>query len=404
MNPPVAVFSPKTPNMKTNIITPTGTCRIEFRASERETFIEYHVTATFDGPAAAGPAADELFDAVAAVLGEHRIQPIQEKIYGLTRVRDEVLRRRDSIYRLRGLDRTMPVTWIEGTPLPGGELGGVQIWGVAPHGGEPCVTTTENPVTGRGRLWTGAGFRMLHLPAVCGTRPDGALAEGRLAQAAQMFANVGTGLEAHGMKYPDVVRTWIYVAHLLDWYVDMNHVRTVHYRAHGLGVEGGPAFPASTGIMGRSDQEECLMDVLAVENLRPGAVVATPINRSAKQHSSFNYGSSFSRGMALAIEGRRTVHVSGTASINTAGLSTHRGDAEHQCVETLLSIAAILEEQGGGLRDITSATLFCKDRASWEAWERTTRLLQLPVIPKICVLADVCRDDLLVEMEAVAVI
>ncbi|AOS45607.1 Putative aminoacrylate peracid reductase RutC [Lacunisphaera limnophila] len=146
------------------------------------------------------------------------------------------------------------------------------------------------------------------------------------------------------------------------------------------------------------------MDVLAVENLLPGAVVTTALNRSAKQHSSFNYGSSFSRAMAFEIEGRQTIHVSGTASINTAGLSTHIGDAEHQCIDTLLSISALLAEQGGGLGHITSATLFCKDRAAWEAWERTTQLLGLPKIPKICLLADVCRDDLLVEMEAVAVI
>lgn len=390
--------------MKTNIIINRGTCRIEVKASERGTFTEYHLTATVEGPGAAGPAAEQLFNAVAAELMARRIQPIQEKLYGLSRVRAEVIKWRDRIYRLRGLDRTMPVTWIEGEPLQTGEFAGVQIWGVASADGQPCVRTVDNAVTGRGREWTGAGFRMLHLPAIDGTLPGGGLADGRTAQAAQMFANVGDALAAHGMKYPQVARTWIYVAHLLEWYGDMNRVRTAHYRSKGLGVEGGPAFPASTGIMGRSGDEECLMDVLAVENLLPGRVVVTPINRSAKQHSSFNYGSSFSRAMALEIEGRRTIHVSGTASINAAGLSTHLGDAEHQCVETLLSIAAILNEQGGGLKDITSATLFCKDRAAWEAWERTTRLLQLPDFPKVCVLADVCRDDLLVEMEAVAVI
>ncbi|HMD61351.1 MAG TPA: Rid family hydrolase, partial [Opitutaceae bacterium] len=115
-------------------------------------------------------------------------------------------------------------------------------------------------------------------------------------------------------------------------------------------------------------------------------------------------GSSFSRGMALEVEGRRTVHISGTASINAAGASTHIGDAEHQSLDTLMSIAAILAEQGGGLENITSATLFCRDRGAWEAWERATRLLGVPAIPKVCVLADVCRRDLLVEMEAVAVI
>jgi enamine deaminase RidA (YjgF/YER057c/UK114 family) len=69
-----------------------------------------------------------------------------------------------------------------------------------------------------------------------------------------------------------------------------------------------------------------------------------------------------------------------------------------------MCIAAILEEQGGGLKNITSATLFCKNREAWEAWERVTRLLGIPALPKVCMIADVCRHDLLVEMEAVAVI
>jgi enamine deaminase RidA (YjgF/YER057c/UK114 family) len=108
--------------------------------------------------------------------------------------------------------------------------------------------------------------------------------------------------------------------------------------------------------------------------------------------------------MTLEIEGRRTVFVSGTASINSAGASTHVGDAESQSLETLMCIAAILEEQGGALKDITSATLFCKNREAWEAWERVTRLLGIAALPKVCVQADVCRHDLLVEMEAIAVI
>jgi len=146
------------------------------------------------------------------------------------------------------------------------------------------------------------------------------------------------------------------------------------------------------------------MDALALESGGPRFAAAIPIRRSSRQNSSFNYGSAFSRGMALEIEGRRTVHISGTASINAAGQSTHVGDAEHQSLNTLMSIAAILEEQGGGLRSITGATLFCKDGAALEAWERVSRRLELPALPKVCVLADVCRHDLLVEMEAVAVI
>jgi enamine deaminase RidA (YjgF/YER057c/UK114 family) len=390
--------------MKTNIIETAGSCRIEVRASERKTFTDYHITASIEGPMPAGAAADELFAQVASTLVSKKIQTIQEKLYGFSRARANVLSRRDTIYRQRGLDRTVPFTWVEGTPLQGCDFAGLQIWGIAPGDEEPCVKTVDNPATGRGREWTGNGFRMLHLPSVRGTTESGDLAAGAEGQATQMFTNVGLGLSALGMKYTDVVRTWIYSARLLEWYKELNQIRTKLYRQAGLGVEGGPEFPASTGIMGHSEDEECLMDVLALSAGGPEFARALPIKRSPRQDSSFAYGSSFSRGMVIEIEGRKTVHISGTASINAAGASTYLGDAEHQSLDTLMSIAAILGEQGGGLEDITSATLFCKNREAWEAWKRATKLLGIPEIPKLCVVADVCRHDLLVEMEAVAVI
>ena len=379
-------------------------CRVEVRATERESFTEYHVTGTIERVGNTGAAADELLGQVASTLAERGIETIQEKFYGLSSVREEVLRRREAAYRREELDLSVPVTWIQGAPLQHNEFAGVQIWGIAPKDRRTSVATVENPSTDRGRLLTGRGFRLLHLPSVRGTRPGGTLAKGAVAQAQQMFLNAGLGLQAHGFQYRNVVRTWIYLARLLEWYGEFNAVRTAHYRPAGLGLKGGPAFPSSTGIQGSSHGEECVMDLLALDSEGPDRAAALPILRSARQDSSFNYGSAFSRGMTLKIEGRRTVHVSGTASINAAGASAHVGDAEMQSVEMLLCIAAILEEQGGSLANITSATLFCKDRSSWEAWMRVSRLLQIPCFPRVCVLADVCRPDLLVELEAVAAI
>lgn len=390
--------------MKYNFVESTATCRLEVRATERDSFTEFHVTATVIGAAPASVIAERVFNQIAATIAERKIQVIQEKCYGLSAVSEEVLAWRDACYRRRGIDRSIPVTWLEGRPLEGCDFVGVQLWGVTPSDGTSCVQTVENPATGRGRLWTGRGFRMLHLAAVRGTLPDGSMPAGAAEQAQEMFNNVGLGLHAHGLSYRDIRRTWIYVSRLLEWYGDLNRVRTAHYRRNGLGVEGGPAFPASTGIQCHSNGEECLVDVLAVATDRPGALVAEPIVRSPRQDSSFNYGSAFSRGMTFDIEGRRTVHISGTASINSAGASVHVGDPEMQSLETLMCIASILEAQGGSLQNITSATLFCKDRAAWEAWNRVCGLLKIPAFPKICVIADVCRDDLLVEMEAVATI
>ncbi|PTY06200.1 hypothetical protein DB347_12190 [Opitutaceae bacterium EW11] len=378
-------------------------CRVEVRASERDSFAEFHVTGLVECAGSAAELAEIVLEEVASVLASRRIQPIQEKLYGLTAIRGEVMKRRETAYRRRRLDPSVPTTWIQGLPLLGCDFVGIQIWGVAPYGGETCVTTVENPSTGAGRLWKGRGFRMLHLPCVRGIQHDGKLAAGPASQADWMFTNAEQGLAAHGFSYSQVVRTWIYVDRLLDWYGDLNCVRTAHYRRLGFGTTGGPAFPASTGIQGRFEEEECLVDVLALETDGRHATAA-PVTRSPRQDQSFNYGSAFSRGMTLDVEGRRTIHISGTASINTAGDSTHLGDAEMQSLETLMSIAAILQEQGGTLENITSATLFCKTREAWEAWRRVSQLLRLPAFPKVCVLADVCRDNLLVEMEAVAVI
>ena len=376
-------------------------CRVEVRATERESFTEYHLTGTVgrdkDG-------ADKLLAQVAAAVAERGIQPIQERIYGLSSARAAVLKKREAAYRQEELDLSVPVTWIQGTPLQEGEFVGLQIWGIVPHDDKTGVTTVTNASTGSGRLWTGDGFRMLHLPSVRGLKPGCALAGDAPAQADRMFTNAGLGLKAHGMGFRNVRRTWIYLARLLEWYDEFNRVRTAHYQSAGFGKEGGTAFPASTGIQGRSGDEECLMDVLALDSKGPTYAAAVPICRSPRQDASFNYGSAFSRGMAFEIEGRRTVHISGTASINPAGDSIHVGDAELQSLETLLCIAAILEEQGGSLANITSATLFCKNRDAWEAWKRVSRQLQIPAFPKICVLADVCRHDLLVEMEVVAAI
>lgn len=380
-------------------------CRLDVRAVRRTSFTEFFITAMVLDAPDGEVAADEALGAVADVLTEQRIQPMAEKLYGLSALRATVLRRREEIYRHHELDVRMPVTWIEGKPVGACAFVGVQLWGFVPHVRGVEVTPVGTPGHGRARLMHGPNFRLLHLPCVRGTVHHGRLADTSAMQAEWMFHHAGAALEAHGFSYRHVVRTWIYMAKLLSWYDDFNWVRTACYKPFGFGGQGGLPFPASTGIQCRSDDEACMMDVLAVKMLDDATPsIATAIQRSPRQDQSFNYGSAFSRGMALNIEGRRTVHISGTASINAAGESIHLGDAELQSVETLLCIAAILEEQGGSLQHITSATVFCKDLAAYGAWQRVSRLLQVPDFPKVCVVADVCRHDLLVEMEAVAVI
>ena len=145
-------------------------CRVEVRATERDSFTEYYVTGLAGRDT---NAADELLTQVAAVVAERGIQPIQEKLYGLSDARAGILKKREAAYRREELDLSVPVTWIQGTPLQDGDFVGMQIWGIVPRDGKTGVTTVANPTTGPGRLWTGHGFRMLHLPFVRGLSPEG---------------------------------------------------------------------------------------------------------------------------------------------------------------------------------------------------------------------------------------
>jgi enamine deaminase RidA (YjgF/YER057c/UK114 family) len=203
----------------------------------------------------------------------------------------------------------------------------------------------------------------------------------------------------------DVVRTWVYLSRILDWYGEFNRVRSDFHAGHGLdGLVGGRAFPASTAIQGGSNGEECMMDLLTVHAVDGADVRIHPVLGSRRQRNAFAYGSDFSRAVAVSIEGRKTVFVSGTASIDREGRSVHCGDYEGQAIETLLNMAALLEEQGGRLRDIALATLFYKDDDMLAAYQDVAHLLGLEDLPIVPVRADVCRSELLVEIEAVALV
>ncbi|MHB2016011.1 MAG: RidA family protein [Candidatus Xenobia bacterium] len=289
----------------------------------------------------------------AHVLRADGIEPIQQKIYG--------------------------TSWLEGSPIAGSGLAGVQVWGVK------GASVTNVP---GGRLISGEGFRLLHLSTITG-RPRTCITD----QASAMLNRAESHLAEHGMTFRHVVRTWIYLRRILDWYGEFNRVRTAFFKRVGLKV-----YPASTGIQGHIGDEECMMDLLAFD----GTGSATPMNRSVRQNPATSYGSSFSRGMRLSLEGRDTLFISGTASIGPDGRTRHVCDVEGQVLETLLSVAALLQSAGAGLQDIASATLFCKTPQAFEAFTSITDLLGVPAFPVVPVLADVCRPDLEVELEAVA--
>ncbi len=346
------------------------------------------------------PTPEEGYAELARHLAQDGARVIQEKAYGRAAAEPRVTAARREAYRARGLESDVPFTFIDGAPLDGGDFGGVQIWCVTPRAGHRVETVM--PV---GRRWSGTGFDYLCLSAVTGVDDAGRLPREAVEQAAAMFRRADAQLAGAGFSYRQVRRTWIYLARLLDWYGDFNRVRTAFYREIGFdGRTTERAFPASTGIQGLVAGAACAMDVLALNCGPESGLAVRPVQRTARQEQAFDYGSAFSRAMVVETAGRRTVYCSGTASIDAAGRTVHVGDAAAQCAEMLDCLEAILTTEGGGWEHVGTATLFCANAAVYDGFQEVAARRRLPSLPLVVVRADVCRRDLLVEMELTAVI
>lgn len=377
--------------------------RASLKMLERNSLTECWLTVLANPDVSPSESAAELFAHVGRELTKYNIQPIQEKVYGTIDAREQIQAQRLASYRESGLDACLPFTYLQGQPVGNGSLGGVQLWGIIPQpGAQVQVLTTQQCPCTPARLVSGIGYRMLYLPAIAGTDAEGQLPHTVSEQAERMFINAEAALKANDMSFVDVVRTWIYLADILSWYGEFNRVRTTFYKERGIG-KFGQSFPASTGIQARTGGEACIMDVLAVKAQAGSVLEVRPLLASSRQDMAFKYGSAFSRGMSVLMEGQQTVLISGTASIGPDGKTRYLDAPEAQIMETLLSIAALLESVGGGLKDICSATLFLKDPTIFKTFKDITRLLGVSDFPVVPVVADVCRPELLVEIEAVAV-
>lgn len=118
--------------------------------------------------------------------------------------------------------------------------------------------------------------------------------------------------------------------------------------------------------------------------------------------------SSFSRGMRIDVGGATILLISGTASIDENGVSVHIGDFPAQLRRTFENITALLESEGCTWHDIVRTTCYLRDiDRDYEAFneERTKFFAEQgldPLPASTGIQAHLCRPELLIEIEAIA--
>jgi enamine deaminase RidA (YjgF/YER057c/UK114 family) len=144
---------------------------------------------------------------------------------------------------------------------------------------------------------------------------------------------------------------------------------------------------------------------------RNGRVAKKAIRAPEVLNEAFHYAkpSSFSRGLRLDIGGYVVLFISGTASIDENGKTIHVGDFGAQCWRTYRNVATLLASEGATWHDVVRATCYLRDiERDYEQFNRIrtsyfTWLGLDPLPASVGVQTRLCRENLLVEIEAIAI-
>jgi len=137
-----------------------------------------------------------------------------------------------------------------------------------------------------------------------------------------------------------------------------------------------------------------------------------PIKAKDVLNEAYDYDkpSSFSRGMRVELPGASMLFLSGTASVDDAGRTVYPGDFAAQCLRTFRNLTRLLVAEGASWHDIVRTSCYLRDidRDYDEFNEVRTIFMNAvgldPLPASTGIQAGICRSDLLVEIEAIAIV
>jgi 2-iminobutanoate/2-iminopropanoate deaminase len=158
--------------------------------------------------------------------------------------------------------------------------------------------------------------------------------------------------------------------------------------------------------MNHSEIELAVPEIKGSHNMISKKAIRAP--EVLNEAYSYARPSSFSRGLRLDIKGVTILLISGTASIDEHGRTVHEGDFRGQTWRTYENITALLESEGANWKDVVRTSCYLRDiERDYAAFnEIRTEFFQQqgldPLPASTGIQAILCRPDLLIEMEAMA--
>ena len=321
----------------------------------------------------------------------------------------------EQILAARYVDEPPVTTFVHQPPCTGAALA-IEVWAA---GGKAVYVERPLPnvlqVSMGNVTWT-------HCGGITPRNTTGSVYE----QSLDAFRQMKQKLKQAGSELDHLIRTWLYLGNItgpegpLERYMELNRARTDFYegvkfgRGHVMAGVRQAVYPASTGI--GMCGTGITMSATAVDTDRRD-VFLLPLE-NPQQTPVYQYEAVYSpktpkfvRAMAEAVGDYVVLWISGTASI-VSSKTLHAGNPGKQTDQTLTNIELLLSQKnlarhgapgaGATLRDLAKLRVYVKRPQDYPIIRKVCEKRCGKDLPVIYVVADVCRSDLLVEMEGLA--
>lgn len=328
---------------------------------------------------------------------DNKITVVYENYYGVAERLISHKERRKSILKDLNL-KNAPVLYLQGDSCKEGQLAGISVLGVKnkeDFSEYIKAEYIEKEDRTAGTILKYEQTEELYLMALTGDaeyRGTGSFQK----EMDSLYENVVHMVEQHGFTQREIYRTYFYLKDLLIDYASFNKSREKYFNENFDDISW---YPASTCIMGNSIfHDRAVSNIWAIKSTNPDCV---QVMHSTRQCEAFDYKKLFSRGVCLTDRNRRC-YISGTASIGESGDTLFIDDYQKQIDQTLSCVENLLRSVNMSFDNIVSCHAYMK-RKEYEKYviEKLEKVSSEP-FPVVCVIADVCRDNLLFEMDVVA--
>ena len=238
-------------------------------------------------------------------------------------------------------------------------------------------------------------------------------------QADNIFERIAEILSAEGVSAANIVRQWNYIERITDITPDgqnyqlFNDSRSRFYNS----CEWSNGYPAATGIGTQYGGVVVVFDVMRNSNESSHAI-DNPLQISAHAYSQqvlinpdkaqHKTTPKFERARhVICADGSQMLYISGTAAIR--GEESCQAGIEEQTALTMENIAKLAEKETLEMYGVKNAAeleykmlrIYLKHNINLEVVKNWFKL-HYPTTPKTFLLADICREELLIEIEGIA--